>query len=214
MHFLHKEKHRQCFFDCTLQILPFFFFFSTNWGLVTALHPASNQHHSPKSICSLRVSVAFLRVIQSCPTLCYAWTIHSMEFSRPEYWSGSCFLLQWIFPTQESNQGLLHCRQILYQLSYQQSLVFCNSRYTSNFFIIIILAMMTYDQWSLLFYDCWPHGLCSPWNSPGQNIGVGSLSFLQGIFPIQELNWGLLHCRQILYQLSYQGSPRGHEPHP
>ena len=34
---------------------------------------------------------------------------------------------------------------------------------------------------------------------------VSSLSFLQGIFPIQELNWGLLHCRQILNQLSYQG---------
>ena len=52
-----------------------------------------------------------------------------------------------------------------------------------------------------------PHGLYSPWNSPGQNTGVGSLSLLQWIFPIQESNWGLLHCRQILYQLSYQGSP-------
>ena len=39
-----------------------------------------------------------------------------------------------------------------------------------------------------------------------KNIGVGSLSLLQRIFPIQELNWGLLHCRQILYQLSYEGS--------
>ena len=36
---------------------------------------------------------------------------------------------------------------------------------------------------------------------------VGSLSLLQGIFLTQELNQGLLHCRQILYQLSYQGSP-------
>ena len=90
------------------------------------------------------------------------WTIQSMEFSRPEYWSGWPFhspgdlpntgikprspssqvdslpaepqgkpkntgvgspsFIQWIFPTQESNQGLLHCRQILYQLSYQESL--------------------------------------------------------------------------------------------
>ena len=38
------------------------------------------------------------------------------------------------------------------------------------------------------------------------SIGVGSLSLLQGIFPTQELNLGLLHCRRILYQLSYQGS--------
>ena len=40
-----------------------------------------------------------------------------------------------------------------------------------------------------------------------KNIGVGSLSLLQQIFPTQESNRGLLHCRWILYQLSYQGSP-------
>ena len=49
-----------------------------------------------------------------------------------------------------------------------------------------------------------PHGLYSPWNSPGQNTGVGSLSLLQGIFPTQGLNSGLLHCRRILYQLSHK----------
>ena len=92
-----------------------------------------------------------------------------------------------------------------------------------------------------------PHRLYSPWNSLGQNTGVGSLSLFQGdlpnpgieptspslwadslpaelqgkpkntgvgslfllqqLFPTQESNWGLLHCRRILYQLSYQGSP-------
>ena len=40
-----------------------------------------------------------------------------------------------------------------------------------------------------------------------KNTGLGSLSLLQWIFPTQELNQGLLHCRQILYQLSYEGSP-------
>ena len=40
-----------------------------------------------------------------------------------------------------------------------------------------------------------------------KNTGVGSLTLLQGIFPAQESNWGLLHCRQILYHLSYQRSP-------
>ena len=55
------------------------------------------------------------------------------------------------------------------------------------------------------------HGLYSPWNSPGQNTGVGSLSFLQGIFPIQESNPGLPPCRQILYLLSHQGSPIGND---
>ena len=51
-----------------------------------------------------------------------------------------------------------------------------------------------------------PHGQYSPWNSLGQNTGVGSLSLLEGIFPTQGLNSGLLHCRWILYQLSHKGS--------
>ena len=51
-----------------------------------------------------------------------------------------------------------------------------------------------------------PHGLYTPWSSLGQNTRVGSLSLLQGIFPTQGSNPGLPHCRQILYQLSHQGS--------
>ena len=47
-----------------------------------------------------------------------------------------------------------------------------------------------------------PHGPYSIWNSPGQNTGVGSFSLLQGIFPTQGSNLGLLHCRWILYQRS------------
>ena len=41
-----------------------------------------------------------------------------------------------------------------------------------------------------------------------KNTRVGSLSLLQGISPTQESNWGLLHCRRILYQLSYKGSQK------
>ena len=53
-----------------------------------------------------------------------------------------------------------------------------------------------------------PHRLCSPWNSLGQNTGVGSLSLFQGIFPTQGSNPGLPHYGQSLYQLSHKGSPR------
>ena len=53
-----------------------------------------------------------------------------------------------------------------------------------------------------------PHGPYSPWNSPGQNTGVGSLSLLQGIFPIQGSNPGLLHCRQISSPSERQGKPK------
>ena len=57
-----------------------------------------------------------------------------------------------------------------------------------------------------------PHGLeparlLCLWNFPGKNTGVGSHSLLQWIFPNQRSNPGLLHCRQILYHLSHQGSP-------
>ena len=100
------------------------------------------------------------------------------------------------------------------------------------------------ESCSVVSNSLWPHGLYSPWNSSGQNTGVGSLSLLQGIpsseieprspalwtdslpaesqgkfkntavgrlfllqgiFLTQESNWGLLHCRWILYQLSYEG---------
>ena len=104
------------------------------------------------------------------------------------------------------------------------------------------------ESCSVMSDSLWPQELYSPWNSPGQNTGVGSLSLLQGIFPnpgieprspniaggfftswatreaqeywsgslsllqqifpTQELNQGLLHCRWILYQLSYEGSPQ------
>ena len=48
-----------------------------------------------------------------------------------------------------------------------------------------------------------------PSEPPGEpkNTGVGNLTLLQRIFLTQEWNWGFLHCRWILYQLSYQGSP-------
>ena len=64
------------------------------------------------------------------------------------------------------------------------------------------------ESCSFVFHSLRPHGQYSPWTSPGQNTGVGSCSFLQGIFPTQGLNPGLPHCRQILYHLSQQGSPR------
>ena len=83
-------------------------------------------------------------------------------------------------------------------------------------------------QWSeslsVVSDSLWPHGLYNytvhgilqakilewvavPFSTPDQNTGVGSCCLLQGIFQTQGLNPGLPHCRQILYQLSHQGSP-------
>ena len=55
---------------------------------------------------------------------------------------------------------------------------------------------------------CDPMELYNPWDSPGQNTGVGSCSLLQGIFPTHGSNPGLPHCRWILYQLNHKESPR------
>ena len=52
-----------------------------------------------------------------------------------------------------------------------------------------------------------PTRLRHPWDSPGKNTGVGSHSFLQGIFPTWGSNPGPLHCRQIPCHLSHQESP-------
>ena len=61
---------------------------------------------------------------------------------------------------------------------------------------------------SLWPQELYPARLLCPWNSPGKNTGVGSRSLLQGIFPIQGSNPGLLHCRWIINHLNPQGSPR------
>ena len=56
--------------------------------------------------------------------------------------------------------------------------------------------------------DCSLPGSSVHGNSPGRNTGVGCHALLQGIFPTQVSNTGLLHCRWILYKLSHQRSPR------
>ena len=68
-------------------------------------------------------------------------------------------------------------------------------------------SILKSESHSVMSNSLQPHGLYSPWNSPGQNTGVSSHSFLQGIFLTQGLNPDLLHCRQILYQLSHQERP-------
>ena len=71
----------------------------------------------------------------------------------------------------------------------------------------MLLKVTESESQPVMFDSLWPHGRYSPWNSPGQNTGVGSCSLFQGIFATQWLNPVLLHWRQILYQLSHQRSP-------
>ena len=86
--------------------------------------------------------------------------------------------------------------------------VYVNYIYT-NVCISVYISMYMYisEGRSVVSYSLRPHGLYSPWTSPGQNTEVGGLSLLQGLFPTQESNPGLPHCSWILYQLSQKGSP-------
>ena len=59
--------------------------------------------------------------------------------------------------------------------------------------------------------DCSPPGSSVHGDPPGKNTGVGCHALLQGIFPTQGSNSGLLNCQWILYHLSYQRSPSGKE---
>ena len=91
------------------------------------------------------------------------WPIQSLEFSRPENWSGEPFPS----PGDLPNPGIEPRSPTLEADS-----------------------------------------LSAESQGKPKNTGVSRLSFIQGIFPIQESNWGLLHCRQVLYPLNYQGSPK------
>ena len=121
----------------------------------------------------------------------------SVEFSRQEYWSGlpfpspemkvaqSCPTL--CNPMNYTVHGILQARIV-------EWVVFPSSRGSSQ--------PRDRTRSPALQADSLP---AEPQRKP-KNTGVGSLSLLQQIFLTQQSNQGLLHCRRLLYQLSYQGS--------
>ena len=116
----------------------------------------------------------------------------SMEFSSQECWSGLPFPPSRDLP----NPGIR-----------PKSLV--SPALASGFFTTVppgkpFRVETESESHSVMSNSLRPHGPYSPWNSPGLNTGVGRHSLLQGIFPTQKLKPGLLHCRQILYQLSHR----------
>ena len=159
-------------------------------------------------------------VTQSCPTLCWPQGLEPTRLLLP--WDspvkntrvGSHSLFQGIFLTLGLNFGLLHGRQILYHLSHQGSSVSQNVT-TLGDSIFPEEIKLKWGFWggvggaNLIQYDwcsysesrsvvsdsLWPHGLSSPWNSPGKNVGVRSHSLFQGIFLTLGSNPGLLHCK-------------------
>ena len=131
------------------------------------------------------------------------WTIAcqaplSMELSRQEYWSG----LPFPSPGDVPNPGIKPGSPAL----QADSLPYIHRHthtHTHTYMLFWILFHYESGSCSVVSDFLQPHGLYRPWNSPGQNTGMGSRSLLPGIFPTQGLNPGLPHCRQILYQLSH-----------
>ena len=134
-------------------------------GPALQLNSASHRVRTSSVLCKFTKCVCLVTSNSSVtlwPTpvrLPYPW-----GFSGKNTRVGCHFLLQGIFPSQGSNPGLLcllHCRQILYHWVPGKLKEASESR-------------------SVMSDSLRPHGLYSPWNSPGQNTGMGSLSLLQG----------------------------------
>ena len=106
----------------------------------------------------------------------------SMEFPRQEYWSGLPVPSPW---------NLLDPGTELVSPAWQESPKQTHRQSRSRSVVSNFLRPQGLNSWN-------------PWNSPGQNTGMCSLSLIQGIFPTQESNPDLLHCKQILYLLSHK----------
>ena len=144
-----------------------------------------------------------VKVAQSCLTLCDPMDYRPWNSPAQNNGVGSLSLLQGIFPTQGSNPGIPHCRWSLYQLSHKGSPRILEWAAIPSPEDLsdpgIKLGSPTLQADSLSSYQgspesescsvvsdsLLPHGLSSPWSSPGQNNGVGSLSLLQEISPTQ-----------------------------
>ena len=140
--------------------------------------------------CPVEVVEVKVKVAQSCPTLHdpMDYTVHGILQAK---------ILEWVaFPfSRQSSQPRVGPRSPALQADSLPA-----EPQGTN-------VQSTKWSCSVVSDSLWPHGLYSPWNSPGQNTEVGSLSLFQGIFPTRGLNPGLPHCRRILDQLSHKGSP-------
>ena len=110
-------------------------------------------------------------------------------------------LCPWNFPGKNAGVG---CHFLLQGNFLTQGLNLCLLLWQADCVPLCHLKSPVYymksesESHSVVSDSLRPHGLFSPWNSLGQNTGVSSLSLLQGIFPTQGSNPGLLHCKQIL----------------
>ena len=122
----------------------------------------------------------------------------SMGFSRQEYWNG----LPFPSPEDLPDPGVEAASPALQVDSLSLS------HLGSPVYVHAVLCLVTQSCPTLCDpLDCSLPGSSVHGDSSGKNTGVGCHTLLQGVFPTQALNPGLLHCRRILYCLSHKGSP-------
>ena len=148
-----------------------------------------------------------------CPLIIWLWQRVRVDTICIELKVGSCGLgkLEWVsMPSSRTSSQ-----------PRDQTCVSCGSCIASGFFTVVppgkpiitilccaVLCLVTQSYLTLWdSMDCNPPGSSVCGESLGKNTGVGCHSLLQGIFPTQGLNLGLLHCRWLLHHLSHQGSP-------
>ena len=97
---------------------------------------------------------------------------------------------------------LAHCRSLEKCMAHSKQHLVCN---------VVVVQSFSHSCPTLCNLMDYSPPLLDPWDFPGRNTGVGFHSLLQGIFSTKGSKLGLLHCRQILYCLSHQGSPSMHQ---
>ena len=152
------------------------------------------------------------------------WPKSSLQFCIRYYRKIQTNIIVFIEPTQ-FNTSLYYASQILLFFFLINKLKACSNPAYRRFFwwhfwnsICLLYVSVSHvgnphnesesESCSVLSNSLRLQKLYSPQNSPGQNIGVCSLSLLHGTFPTQGSNSGLSHCWQSLYQLNHRGSPR------
>ena len=124
------------------------------------------------------------------------FSVHGISQARIPEWVAISFS-RGIFQTQKSKPHLLHWQAGSLPLNHQGSPA-CPVKVKVKSLSCVWLR----PPWTIA------NRLLRPWDFPGKSNGVGCHFLLQGIFPIQGSNQGLLHCRQMLHHLNYQGSLR------
>ena len=158
----------------------------------------------PRSSCTSRgrsKAEGWRQGLQSCGTVWgWKWTRDTESERRPPSFTVGCHLCCLHIESSSLKQGHWY---LLYQPVLSQDSIWTWSLLPAQ----SPESESESESHSVVSNSLWPQGLYRPWNSPGQNTGVGSLSLLQGIFPTPGLNRGLPNCRWILNQLSHKGSP-------